>query len=78
MNRKQIFDEEGVNAFAKRLKEVRKFKGYTQERLAFEADIELSQIARIETSRINPTLSTILRIARTLGVHPKELFDTEF
>lgn len=78
MNRKQIFDEEGVNAFAKRLKEVRKFKGYTQERLAFEADIELSQIARIETSRINPTLSTILRIAKTLGVHPKELFDTEF
>lgn len=78
MNRKQIFDEEGVNAFAKRLKEVRKFKGYTQERLAFEADIELSQIARIETSRINPTLSTILRIAKTLGVHPKELFDTDF
>lgn len=78
MNRKQIFDEEGVNAFAKRLKEVRKFKGYTQERLAFEADIELSQVARIETSRINPTLSTILRIAKTLGVHPKELFDTEF
>lgn len=78
MKRKQIFDEEGVNAFAKRLKEVRKFKGYTQERLAFEADIELSQIARIETSRINPTLSTILRIAKTLGVHPKELFDTEF
>lgn len=77
MNRKQIFDEEGVNAFAKRLKEVRKFKGYTQERLAFEADIELSQIARIETSRINPTLSTILRIAKTLGVHPKELFDIE-
>lgn len=78
MNRKQIFDEEGVKTFAKRLKEVRKFKGYTQERLAFEADIELSQIARIETSRINPTLSTILRIAKTLGVHPKELFDTEF
>jgi transcriptional regulator with XRE-family HTH domain len=78
VNRKQIFDEEGVNAFAKRLKEVRKFKGYTQERLAFEADIELSQVARIETSRINPTLSTILRIAKTLGVHPKELFDTEF
>ena len=61
-----------------KLKEVRKFKGYTQERLAFEADIELSQIARIETSRINPTLSTILRIAKTLGVHPKELFDTDF
>lgn len=78
MNRKQIFDEEGVKAFAKRLKEVRKVMNYTQERLAFEADIELSQIARIETSRINPTLSTILRIAKTLGVHPKELFDTDF
>jgi transcriptional regulator with XRE-family HTH domain len=78
VNRKQIFDENGVKAFAKRLKEVRKARNYTQERLAFEADIELSQIARIETSRINPTLSTILRIAKTLGVHPKELFDTEF
>jgi len=78
VNRKQIFDEKGVNAFANRLKEIRKEKGFTQERLAFEADIELSQIARIETSRINSTLSTILRIAKTLGVHPKELFDTDF
>lgn len=69
--RKLIFDKKGLDAFAVQLKKVRLKKGYTQSQLAFESGLSLSQIARIETSRINPTLSTVFAIARAL-----ELEDT--
>ena len=73
-----IYDEEGLSLLAKRLKEIRAEKGFTQEDLAYESDIALSQIARIETSRINPTVSTIFRIARTLDIPVSELFNFKF
>lgn len=75
MKRKQIFDEEGVKKFAKRLKKVRKDRGFTQEELAYKSGLALSQVARIETARINPTISTVFKIAKTLEVEVKVLFD---
>ena len=73
--RKKIFDEDGVKAFATQLIKIRTRKGYTQSQLAFESGLSLSQIARIETARINPTLSTAFVLARTLDIPLKELFD---
>ncbi|MGD2035092.1 MAG: helix-turn-helix transcriptional regulator [Bacteroidales bacterium] len=75
MKRKLIFDEKGLEAFALRLKTVRKLKELTQEELAARSGLTLSQIARIETARTNPTLSTVFRIARTMDIQLKELFD---
>ncbi|MFP4024501.1 MAG: helix-turn-helix domain-containing protein [Thiohalospira sp.] len=75
MKRKNVYDKEGLEQFAQRLKKIRKDKSITQEELAFRSGLALSQIARIETARINPTLSTIFRIARTLNLKPSELFD---
>lgn len=69
-----IYDEEGLRKLAEQLKAVRKKQGYTQEALAYESELTLSQIARIETMRTNPTVSTIFRIARTLDVPVSELF----
>lgn len=74
-NRKLIFDEEGLRLFAETLKAVRKSKGITQEELSHKSGLTLSQIARIETVRINPTLSTVFRICRALEVEPVELFE---
>ncbi len=73
--RKFIYDEEGLKLLAKRLKELRTEKGFTQEGLAYDADITLSQIARIETVKANPTVSTMFKIARTLNVPVSTLFD---
>jgi transcriptional regulator with XRE-family HTH domain len=47
----------------------------TQEDLAYNSGLSLSQIARIETAKVNPTLCTLLVIANTLKVHPRELMD---
>ncbi len=73
--RKLIFDEEGLTLLASKLKEVRMQKGFTQEELSYESGLTLSQIARIETIKINPTVSTMFRIARTLKINVGDLFD---
>lgn len=73
-DRKQNFDEVGIKAFARRFKEIRKQAGYTQQQLAFESGINFSQIARIETGRTNPTVSTIFIIARAMEINPEEFF----
>lgn len=42
--------------------------------LAFAADVEYSQIARIERGVSNPTISTVYLLAKALGLKPIELF----
>ncbi|NWJ52349.1 MAG: helix-turn-helix transcriptional regulator [Bacteroidetes bacterium] len=76
-DRKLIFDDEGIKAFAIQLKRIRIRENFTQSQLAFESGLTLSQIARIETARINPTLSTVFRLARTLNVPLTDLFNFE-
>lgn len=45
------------------------------QQLANQADIELSQIYRIETGKINPKLSTVFMIAKAFEIKPEELFN---
>ena len=71
------FDEEGLRLLAKRLKEIRAEKGISQEELAYSSELTLSQIARIETIKTNPTISTLFKIIRTLEITPSELFNFE-
>ena len=72
--RKLIFDTAGLAAFGVRLKQLRAEAGFTQAQLAFEAGVSLSQIARIETARINPTLSTVFTISRALDIPLSVMF----
>ena len=62
---------------AKRLKEIRAEKGISQEELAYRSELTLSQIARIETTKTNPTISTLFKIIRTLEISPSVLFNFE-
>lgn len=73
--KKYTRDIEGIKAFGSRLRDVRKLKGLSQEDLANAADLELSQISRIERGVINTSLSQIFQIARALDMHPKDLFE---
>ncbi len=64
-----------VLAFGKHVAKTRKKQGFTQESLCYTIDLSLSQIARIETGKICPSIDTVRRIADGLGVPPKELLD---
>ena len=68
-----IRDENFLKALGKRLKEVRLHEGFTQESLAHKADLSLSQIGRIERGKINPTISTLKHICKTMNVELSHL-----
>lgn len=77
LSRTFTFDEEGLQLLAKRLKEIRAEKDISQEELAYRSELTLSQIARIETTKTNPTISTLFKIIRTLEISPSDLFNFE-
>jgi len=60
-------------ALGKRVRELRTAKGWTQEMLAEEAEMNWLQVGHIERGASDPKLSTILKLARALGVPPGEL-----
>lgn len=68
-------DQKYINAFGENLRSIRKEKKISQESLAYEADLPLSQIGRIERGTINTSITIIYEIAKALKIHPKELFD---
>ncbi|TGE22742.1 helix-turn-helix domain-containing protein [Hymenobacter metallicola] len=72
---KYVRDQERLNQFGRRLRQVRQAKGFTQESLAAAADLELSQIGRIERGAINTSLSTVFILARALQLDVRELFN---
>ena len=63
-----------MTAFGERVRELRNEKGFTQEKLADLAGIEIRQLGRIERGKTNTTISTAVKIAHGLGVGICELF----
>ncbi len=61
-------------AFGKNLRLLRKSKGYTQEELANELDVEISQISRIERGVINTSITNAHNIANALKIPVSALF----
>jgi transcriptional regulator with XRE-family HTH domain len=68
-----IRDKKLLKNFGIRLRELRLKKDLSQEVLAYEADIPISQIGRIERGEVNATLSTLKKIANALGISLSEL-----
>lgn len=62
-------------AFGKRVAELRKKAGYSQERFAFICEIDRTYIGTIERGEKSPTLNTIDKIANALGITKSELFN---
>ena len=60
---------------AKRVKELRKRKGLSQEELTENSGLSLRTIQRIENGETDPTGETLRRIASALKVNPDELID---
>jgi transcriptional regulator with XRE-family HTH domain len=64
-----------IKALGKRIRDLRLEKGISQEALANEADIPLSQVGRIERGENNPTISTLNVISEALNIKLKDLLD---
>lgn len=60
--------------FGKNLKRLREAKGYTQEYLAEEAKISHVQIARMETGKLNTSISNLYVLSKALNCEFNEFF----
>jgi len=58
---------------AQNLRRLREQKGWSQERLAFEAEIHRTYVSDIERCARNPTITVVEKLARPLGVTVSEL-----
>lgn len=55
------------------MRQVRKSRGISQEKLALEADVDRSYIGLLERDAHSPTLKIVFTLARILGVRASDL-----
>lgn len=65
-------------AFGLVLRELRTAKGISQERLAFTGDLDRTFISLLERGKRQPSLTSILQIARALDIPPGEIVDAVY
>ena len=64
-------------SIGRKIREFRHHRGFTQEELAFRADISSVYLRQIEKDDRNPTISTVLKLCKALSIPPSELFELE-
>jgi transcriptional regulator with XRE-family HTH domain len=64
-----------IERVAERLQQLRKRRKWTQAELADKAGLSRGYLARLETARQDPTLTTLEALARALGVKVSRLLD---
>jgi len=64
-----------LSTIAKNIRLLRKEKEFSQDRLSKEAEVAYNTIVKIESGENhNPTIDTLERIAKALGVSIEKLF----
>jgi transcriptional regulator with XRE-family HTH domain len=71
-------NQEFCKAFGTHFRKLREQKGYGMREFASMADMEYSQLSKIERGTIDTGISTVLFLAEALGVSHNELFDFKF
>ena len=61
--------------FGRRLRFLRKQKGFSQEKLAFKANLHRTYIGMIERGEKNVTLISMSKLAKALEIELKYFFD---
>lgn len=60
----------------KRISAVRREKGMTSEKLAYETDISKGYLSDVENGKKLPSIKVLARLAKVLGVKLKRFFET--
>jgi transcriptional regulator with XRE-family HTH domain len=68
---REVFEYIGANVYRTRAR-----LGWTQERLAEAADLDLRFLQRVERGKTNLSVTVVVALADALGVTPGNLFKT--
>lgn len=60
-----------------KIREYRKIKGASQKEIALTIGINQAQYSRIESGKVEPTISSLEKIATALGITIADFFSTE-
>lgn len=71
-------DTKRLKKFAAQLSKLRKKKGLSVRELSSRCDVDYGKISKLENSKANLTLTTLIELAEGLEVHPKVLLDIDF
>lgn len=71
----QLRDISAITILGNNVRKYRTEKNITMEALANMANIEYSQISRIERGLINTSISVIFAIAQALDIKPSQLLE---
>jgi transcriptional regulator with XRE-family HTH domain len=62
-----------LGKIVRRMRALREARGLTQEQLAQKAGVSVGYIARLETERHDPKVSTLIKLAKALRVPVTDL-----
>jgi transcriptional regulator with XRE-family HTH domain len=65
-----------VRKVGRRIRELRQKKGWSQERLAEEANLHRTYIGQVERGEKSIGIENLANLAKALGVHPTSLLKT--
>lgn len=65
-------------ALGRRLRALRKARGWTLDKAAEHTGVDLKHIQMIEAGKLNVTLITLVRLSRGFGLRVGDLFDASF
>lgn len=61
-------------SLGEQLRRAREAAGLSQETVAFDAEVDRSYLSDIERDHHSPTVDTLLRICKAIGVNASEIF----
>ena len=71
-------DDLYLKKFGAKVEALKKEKGLSYRKIAANCNVEHSDIKRYVDGKINPTLLSIIDLAKGLGVDPKELLNIQW
>jgi len=75
MSIRNATEQEVKRRFGEKMRQLRKEKGLSQEKLGFVVEMDLTSINEIERGHRSPKLITMYKIAQALGISLSKLTD---
>lgn len=72
------YNEAFCKALGTQVRKLREEKGISMRNLALHADMEYSQLSKIERGTINTTVSTLYALAEAMDIPVKDFFEFKF